>query len=516
MRNILRVAGAAILLAATAQPASAAWYKASTKHFIIYANFSPAKLTEFASKLERFDQTVRFARRMEDPPVGDGNRLTVYVVRNIRTVQKLANGQNVGGFYIGRAVGPFAVVPKSTDMDFGADYDEAQIIFFHEYAHHLMFQQLDTPLPEWLVEGFAEFMSTASFEKDGSVMLGRAANHRAVSLIYGDQLPLETLLSGNYGRLNDELRESVYAKGWLLTHYLNFDQTRRPQLAKYVQEIAAGKGGLEAARSAFGDLHKLDNELRDYVKQRRISALRIQPRSPTAPTVEVTALSPGAATVLPLRIDSKMGVDNETAEPLAVKIRKVEAKYPGDPLVEVTLAEAEIDSGHPEASEAAADRALSADPRNTEAMIFKARSIIERAMATKTPDPKLFAQGRDWLLKANKIDSEDPEPLVEYYKSYLFEGLPPTKNAIDALHYASNLAPQDSELRLNSAMQYVRDKDLKEARSTLAPIAFNPHDSGMADAARKVIARIDAGDAAGALKVTEAESSEPAPSKGSN
>jgi Flp pilus assembly protein TadD len=337
-----------------------------------------------------------------------------------------------------------------------------------------------------------------------------------VSLIYGDQLPLETLLSGNYGRLNDELRESVYAKGWLLTHYLNFDQTRRPQLAKYVQEIAAGKGGLEAARSAFGDLHKLENELRDYVKQRRISALRIQPRSPTPPTVEVTALSPGAATVLPLRIDSKMGVDNQTAEPLAAKVRKVEAKYPGDPLVEVTLAEAEIDSGHPEASEAAADRALSADPRNTEAMIFKARSIIERGMATKTPDPKRFAQGRDWLLKANKIDSEDPEPLVEYYKSYLFEGLPPTKNAIDALHYASNLAPQDPELRLNSAMQYVRDKDLKEARSTLAPIAFNPHDSGMADAARKVIARIDAGDAAGALKVTEAESSEPAPSKGSN
>ena len=515
MRACLRTAGAALLLAIAAQPASAAWHKASTRHFIIYADLNPDKLTEYASKLERFDQVVRHARRMEDPPVGDGNRLTVYVVRDIRAVQKLANSSDIGGFYIGRAVGPFAVVPKRTDS-FDVSYDEAQIIFFHEYAHHLMLQQIDTPLPEWLVEGFAEFMSTASFEKDGSIMLGRPANHRAVSLIYGDQLPLETLLAGNYRNLNDELRESVYAKGWLLTHYLNFDAARRPQLPKYVQEIAAGKGGLEAARAAFGDLKKLEAELKEYVKQRRISALRIMPTDRTPPPVNVTPLSAGAAMVLPLRMDSKMGVDEKTAEPLAVKVRKVEARYPGDPLVEVTLAEAEIDSGHHDASEAAADRVLAADPNNTEAMIFKARSIVERAAKAKTPDPKQFTLGRQWLLKANKIDSEDPEPLLEYYNSFLLEGGTPTKNAIDALHYASNLAPQDANLRLTSAIQYVRDKNLKEARRTLVPIAFDPHDSAMADAARKVIARIDAGDAAGALKVTEAPPETTAPSKGSN
>ena len=275
MRKFLRAAVAALAIA-TAQPASAAWHKASTKHFIIYADQKPEKLRDFAVKLERFDQAVRFARRMEDPPVGDGNRLTVYVVRNIRAVQKLANDRNVGGFYIGRAVGPFAVVPKSTDNAW-ANYDEAQIIFFHEYAHHLMLQELDTPIPEWLVEGFAEFMSTASFDKDGSVWLGKAANHRAVSLFYGDQLPLETLLAGNYGNLSEEYRESVYSKGWLLTHYLNFDAKRRPQLGQYLRLIAQGKPALEAARTAFGDLNVLQRELSSYVRQSKLSALKLSP-----------------------------------------------------------------------------------------------------------------------------------------------------------------------------------------------------------------------------------------------
>lgn len=514
MRKFLRVAVAALVVAA-AQPGSAAWHKASTKHFIIYADQKPEKLRDFATKLERFDQAVRFARRMDDPPVGDGNRLTVYVVRNIRAVQKLANDRNVGGFYIGRAVGPFAVVPKSTDNAW-VNYDEAQIIFFHEYAHHLMLQELDTPIPEWLVEGFAEFMSTASFDKDGSVWLGKAANHRAISLFYGDQLPLETLLAGNYGNLSEGYRESVYSKGWLLTHYLNFDAKRRPQLGQYLRLIAEGKPALEAARTAFGDLNVLQRELSSYVRQSRLSALKLSPKQLQTPIVEVTPLSAGAAEVLPLRMDSKLGVDAKTAEPLAVKIRKVEAKYPGDPLVEVTLAEAEIDSGHREASEAAADRALQADPRSTEAMIYKGRAILERAAEAKTRDPKLFAQGREWLLKANKLDSEDPEPLVEYYKSYLLEGQAPIKNAIAGLHYASNLAPQDLELRINSAMRFLRDKDLKQARKTLAPIAFNPHEADTAAVARKVIARIDAGDADGALRIAETGPEEPAPAKGTN
>jgi hypothetical protein len=204
-------------------------------------------------------------------------------------------------------------------------------------------------------------------------------------------------------------------------------------------------------------------------------------------------------------MESKRGVTTATAEPLAAKVRQVQATYKGDPFVEVTLAEAELDADKPAAAEAAADRALAVDPRNVEAMIFKGRAIIEQAQAATKPDAKRFAAGRSWFTKANKLDVNDPEPLLEFYQSFLFEGVKPTYNAVDALHHASDLAPQDLGLRFTSAMQFLKDGDRKNARQTLAPIAYTPHGQSLAEIAQKLIARIDAGDADPTKAVFDAE-----------
>ena len=489
----------ALLTGSIAQPACAAWYQASSKHFVIYADENPEKLRQFATKLEKFDKAVRLARSMEDFDAGDGNRLTVFVVRDFRTVERLSRMRNAGGFYLGHARGPLAVVAKTGFRDSNESFS-ADIIFFHEYAHHLMLQDLDRPLPEWLIEGFAEMMSTASFDKDGAIWLGRAAQHRAEGLFWGESMPLETLLAGNYGAISDGMRESVYGRGWLLSHYLNFEPSRRGQLTKYVNAIAEGTDSLEAARAAFGNLKDLDQDLIRYRLQRRINALRIPAEKVVPPPIEVVQLPAGSAEVVLLRLESKVGVNITTAEPLAVKVRAVQAKHHGDALVETTLAEAELDAGHPEASEAAADRALALNPQNTEALIYKGRAIKARARKGSKPDVKLIAEARNWLTKANKIDPEDPEPLMEYFWSFIEAGEMPTKNAIEGMHYASNLAPQDITLRMNSALQYLADKDLKKARQTLVPVAYNPHGQQIAEIARNMIKRIDAGDAEGALK----------------
>ena len=163
-------------------PAVSAWQKISSPHFVIYADDSPEKLREFASRLERFDKAVRLVRGMSDPALGDGNRLTVFVVPDIKDVQRLAGTDhemttNLAGFYRADGTGSIAVVPKRSG-DREKPWMDDQETFFHEYAHHLMMQELSRPYPEWLVEGFAEFMSTAIFERDGSVGLGAPALHR--------------------------------------------------------------------------------------------------------------------------------------------------------------------------------------------------------------------------------------------------------------------------------------------------------------------------------------------------
>lgn len=489
---------AGVAAAVVSPPALAAWNVAQSKHFVIYADEKPDQLADFASRLERFDQAARYLRRMDDPAIGDGNRLTVFVLPSVEAVNKLAGDRFIDGFYTGRASGSVAFVPRTTGQD-GPLALNADTIFFHEYAHHLMFQSIDRPLPEWVVEGFAEFMSTVKFERNGDIGIGLPAYHRAWGILEGDRLPLETMLAGNYSKISVEQRESIYGRGWLLVHYLTFDKARAGQLDRYADLLAKGIPPLDAASTVFGDLNQLDRELNGYV-DRKLSYLRLAGSQFQAGNITVRPLSDGAAQVILLRVQSKRGVDAKTAEALAAQIRAVGARFPDDELVELTLAEAEFDAGHADAAEAAADRALRANPGNSKALIFKARAVAERARKLEgAARHSAFDQARALFIAANKIDTEDAEALMRFYQTFAMEGIRPTPNAIAALHYASDIAPQDEGLRLNSAAVYLIDGKLAEARHALIPIAYDPHGGGYARAAHAMVDRIDAGDSKGAM-----------------
>jgi tetratricopeptide (TPR) repeat protein len=479
-------------------PAFAAWNVAQSKHFVIYADDSPKRLEQFATQLERFDGAVRFATRMQDPEIGLGNRLTVFVLPSDKDVRAIM-GDKTGffdGFYTGRVEGSLAYVPKPSDSP---DQLDRNAIFFHEYTHHLMKQDLQRPYPEWYVEGYAEFFSTPQFERDGSVWLGRPVQGRAYGLMAGPQLPLETQFQGMQPGMTNEQRDVFYGRSWLLAHYLLMQQQRRGQLSAYLAALSNGASPLDAARQAFGDLKQLDNELNAYRNKPLLkfqvpaAAIHLQP-------IAVTPLSAGASQVILARARIKNGVSAEQAEALAGQLRAIEAKFPGDELVETTLAETELDAGHAQAAEAAADRALTANPASTEAMVLKGRAVSERAdKAEDSSRHGLFEQSRQALIAANKLDTEDPEPLYEFYKTFLREGVRPTANALAALHYASDLAPQDLGVRMNSAIAYLNEGKPKEARTTLTVVAYSPHVKEMGEMARRMIADIDAGDAKAAL-----------------
>ena len=489
-----------LCLFALAAPAQAEWHKASTRHFVIYADERPDRLEDFAVKLERFDQAARALRNMPDLPESQGNRVTIFVLKDEKAVQTLAGDKSgwLSGFYRPSAEGSVAFVPKRIDGQESAD--EVNLVFLHEYAHHLMMQELSTPYPEWLVEGFAEFMSAAKFERDGTVGLGLSAKHRAYGLQEGPRLPIEALLSGKYEIKTVGERESVYGRGWLMTHFFVFEPSRKGQLRTYLAGIARGDDPLEAARTAFGDLKVLERDLDRYMRKSTINYWRIPAGLLKAPAVAVTKMTAGEVAIMPYLVQQRNNDGRETTEKLIAPIRAVAAQHAGDPLVEITLAHAELTMENAAAAEKAAARALKTDPKSTDAMLLKGRAMMKRAQDADPFDPKAFEPARNWFINANKLDPEDPEPLMQFYYSYLYAGERPNANAIAALHYASDLAPQDLGLRINSAMQYLRDKKLKEARLALAPIAFSPHGGGTATMARKMITRIDAGDADGAEK----------------
>ena len=481
----------ALATIATAAPAAADWQRASSPHFIIYANESPEKLRAFAEKLERFDKGVRIARSMKDSPVGDGGRLTVLVVPGTFDVEMLKHGVGgrTAGFYTPRYWGSVAVVPRLLSRN---STSTPETIFFHEYAHHLMFSDLATPIPAWLVEGFAEFMSTADINPDGSVGLGAGAVHRAGILRQPTRsaVPLSVLLSGERLRTNAEV-SALYARGWLLAHYLTFSSARRGQIEAYLAAIAAGRPQLNAARTTFGDLGKLDQELDAYLRANKLPYLTIPATQVNIGPVSVEPLGPGSNDYVPLMMKIQVGVEKPQRAKLAADARRLAAAYPADPQMAMILASAEIYNEDFVAGDVAADRAIALNPNSAEALILKARALAGRA---KAGDKAVtFANVRGVANRANRLDPENPEPLVLFYRSFIEEKVKPTANAIAALHYAADLAPFDVGLSFDSARLYLAEGKPTLARKRLVPVAYNPHGGKMAEEAQALIARIDAG-----------------------
>ncbi|TGX55161.1 hypothetical protein E5A73_06980 [Sphingomonas gei] len=492
-----------LLLLVAAAPASAEWYEAGTRHFVVYSELDPDKLKDFADKLERFDGTMRLLRKVPDEPIGPANRVTIYMVDDREDVAKLVSDSFVAGFYVPRAGGSLAIVPRRSRSTSVNDLSP-QAILLHEYTHHLMWSfSPNTVYPSWYIEGFAEALATVKFEQDGAIVLGNPPQYRGYGLLSGNWLPVDKLMIADTLKLTNEQREGLYGRGWLLSHYLLFSGQRADQLTRYLNALNEGKSAHEAA-AAFGDLKQLDRELEKY-KTGKFRGARIPAGKVPSGAVTLRKLSAGEAATMDVRVRSKVGVNAKTAPGTYERAKKAAAPYPNDRGAQLVLAEAAYDAGDYAASEAAADRALAADPKAVDGYVYKAMS--QMAVAAKAGDTtaKTWTRIRKIIATGNKIDPEDPEPLMLYFRSFVESGTPPTENAKSGLMRAFELAPQDPGLRFNAAAIVLRHGDKAIAREMLAPLAYQPHGEGLAKVAAELIAMIDKGDIDKALGTLDAK-----------
>ena len=505
LKKLAMGAAALVVLPASAW---AEWFEIRTDQFIVYSEADRDEAVEFAQLLEKYDRAMRVTQNIPFAPAkSDAQRVTVFHWGDGNDIAELATGSRragVRGFYIPRAGQPVAFSPAEGQSvrqagsrqhrDRRTQLDRRSVLL-HEYAHSFMLQHFPATYPQWYVEGFAEFYSQIDFLEDGSFHLGNPPQYRGDFLRRGPTYHIEQLFDTS-SKIDGMDQANWYSTGWLTLHYLTFAQDRRGQLADFLARIQKGERSLDAAKAAFGDLGRLNSDIRSYLKG-DLLGYNIKPANFDDPTVNVRELSDAEEAVIEYRMRSWRGVDEKEARSIQSALESRADLSTDSVLVAMTLAEAEFDAKNWDAAERAAKRALEINPSHSKASLYLGRISAKRA---EEADEAQAGSGKPWWDKARAFyldavaaDRNDPLPLYEYYQSFRDADEEPSEQALIALENAYVLAPYDMGVRGTLVRQLAEEGKALLAADLVTPLVFAPHSNEDVEQLRSAMEMIRAG-----------------------
>jgi hypothetical protein len=279
--------GVALLLLLAAPDA---WVEVRSSHFRVVSDAGADEARRVASELEKIRSVYRSVVGPEGEP---GDPILVFASADAEGFEALlpAKWREEGG----RSwAGLFLEAPSGYTLLLRLDLrgDLRFRTVYHEYFHYLTRRTIGR-LPPWLNEGLADYWATIDI-RDEEILVGRPDYDYLSLLKRKSPLPLETLFaagndSPHYRR--EETMTLFYAQSWALTHFLQSDETRRRELTAYVSSLGGGADPLQAARETFGDLEKLGEDLRRYVRSRRFRGARLSTPLLEDPALRVRSLS---------------------------------------------------------------------------------------------------------------------------------------------------------------------------------------------------------------------------------
>lgn len=484
---------AALLLLLLPVAAQAAWMRAETESFVGYSRGNERSFREAMRELQDFDRLLRLLTTIDPGP--PAAKLPIYFLDTGEFPSLGVNTPNIGGFYRAGLGSVAAFVGNNRLVGGGRDNH----VLFHEYTHHFMLQNTRAVYPAWYVEGFAEYVATARFEKDftefGGVSTGRAA-----ALLGRPWLPIRKLMTSRVADISTYDRGQFYAMSWLTVHYLSRDEGRRAQLRAYLKAIGDSGTPPDAAfTAAFGmSYEEFGKALRRYLEGKEITLSRMTGeragRSDADPVTVLTRLPPSAdRLIVPAAalaaIDFRPAGARGTADAAREKrlLATVRAAADaGDDFADLVAAEAEIKLGDRAAGIARLDARLARVPDDAQALYLRGMTQLIDAEAAR--DKEGLRRARILLTSANAARPDDYRILAGHARSYATVDLPPKE--VEVLMRAVELAPQVGELALQAARVQARRGDRETAVKLLTPLANSPHGGGMAQAAARLLAAI--------------------------
>lgn len=498
----------AALTAFAAAPAHAEWLRAETEHFIVYGDVAEGDIRAYAQRVERFDSLLRLYY-----PITVENeipKLEIFLANGRRDMLRASPriGANVGGYYTPNSARIHAVVDLQS---MGAN-----VVLFHEYAHHFMFQMRSNAYPAWFIEGFAEYYATADIRPD-RIQFGKHSPGRMNSLTMGANswARMEDVLTWRFSPSGRFPGHAYYAQAWALTHYLMSTPERTQMLSRYLSAVVGGQDSIPAMQAATGrTAEELQNDVRRYLTG-PINYLTPQVEIPQ-PEVRITRMGAAEASLvwLNLRLDRtpvvetkndeddegkteadrerRARAEREQAEDRAALIRDslaTAARYSGDRMGLLVTAKAQRVSHDPAAALATLQPLLSDSSTDAEALHVAAQALLDQARSAQGEEAVVLRRrASGYLARAMDNDPLDFQIYLGLNDVRRGQARYPTDNDLATLEVAYALAPQSFETRMRLGEAYMAREMNAAAITVLTPVANSPHASSYKRRARAMIA----------------------------
>jgi hypothetical protein len=387
-RAVARVALLLIgcLIGGVGDAAAAEWTYAASQHFEVYTTGGSRRAREALSYFEKVH--AFFAEVLDLSPQTD-RRTRLIVVSNDQEFKPYRLNE-VSVAYYHRGPERDHIVMRALDS-------EAYAMVVHEYAH-LVMNHSGRDYPAWFSEGYAEFLSTMTF--DGSrVNIGRVPEGRLQYLRSADavfdlpRLFAVTLESPEYRTLHPA--GMFYAQSWALVHMLAVDDRYRASFERFAVLVGTGQSSEAALSHAFGrSIAAVSNDLAPYMHRERygFTTVGYVPPPPVTSYDERPATDFEAGLVAANLIGTVRG--NE--ERARTAFQELEAQSPADLALVESRALFEVRYGQRDAARPYLRRAASLGSRNPriyrEIASFpdidpaEAESLLQTALSLQSDD----------------------------------------------------------------------------------------------------------------------------------
>ena len=478
---------APVLASVNLPPENERWTRLELDDYVIYSAARDNITRDVAQRLQLMRDGLAMITRLNVHPP---QRVTVILFPNDRTFAPFRDAgmgkkmEHVSALFGGTSDAGFMLI--NTDANAGLDRS-----VYHELTHCFT-RNTAQSLPLWFSEGIAEFYSTFQTYGRDKLRIGMPVVEHLDWLRSRGMIPLARLFAVDFNSpdYSEAYRAGdFYAESWLLVHYLMLgNPERNKRLGAFLTLLSNDEPPSSAVEKAFGiKIAQLEGELRRYLNQPTMNVGTFTPAEKHTYVVSDPAPASRDAILLVLGKFLARSLSSPEAKPFYDAALRAN---PNNGDVYAAIADLAERNGNSAERDAAIARAVDLGTTDAHAYVAFGHSLIDHVERPSTADVE---RARAMFTKAIGLNPRSAFAYAGLGATYFESG--DDEKAIAAYNSSLAIEARD-DIAYNLVMLYARGGRRDLAQRTIDRYITPRGNADLAAAAREILTRVDAQEAA--------------------